>query len=50
MAKIIHVYLFHNKLFSLFSISVRIFEQELLFSLVNDVYSEIYQEKHYIEF
>ena len=43
MAKIFHVYLFRGILFSVFSISMKIFEQELFFSSVNEeVYSEVY--------
>ena len=48
MAKIFHVYLFRGILFSLFSISTKIFEHEIFFSSVNEeVYSKVYHSLHY---
>ena len=42
MAKLIHVYLFHDKLFSLFSISMKIVEHKLFFNSANEeVYLEV---------
>ena len=43
VAEIIRVYLFRGILFLLFSISMKIFEQKLFFSSVNEeMYSEVY--------